>query len=134
MSWLKVPGQPAQSPPGRRRTMGAGIGISLIVLGAILVFAVSGSPHWLNLRVVGIVLIVAGALGMALPGRLRRRARTYPDHLSRWVLPGQFPVASDSVTDQGDGLGVDALVRQLTAEDPPTVADDLLEQEHDPPV
>jgi hypothetical protein len=116
--------------------MGAGLGISLIVIGAIFVFALTGSPHWLNLRIVGIVLIAAGTLGMALPGRRRRRASVYPDRMSRWVLPGQFPVRADPAAEasQGDDISLQPLVRQLSAEDPPTLADDVLELEHDPPL
>ena len=116
--------------------MGAGLGISLTVIGAILVFALTGSPHWLNFRIVGIVLIAAGTLGMALPGRRRRRTSVYPDRLSRWVLPGQFPVGGDPASEasQGDELWTQPLVTQLSAEDPPTLADDILELEHDPPI
>ena len=68
--------------------MRTGTGIFLLTAGAILLFALrSGSPHWLNLQIVGAILILAGGLGLLLP----RLARSRPDHdwLRRWVRPGQ---------------------------------------------
>jgi len=47
--------------------MRTGTGIFLITVGAILLFALrSGSPHWLNLQVVGVILMLAGGLGLTL--------------------------------------------------------------------
>src|SRR5579863_9228991 len=52
-------------------------GLFLIALGAILAFAVQGHPSWLNIQVVGWVIMLTGAIGMAIPRRgygwLRRR-------------------------------------------------------------
>jgi hypothetical protein len=52
-------------------------GLTLIALGAILAFAVQGHPSWLNIQVVGWVIMLTGVFGMALPRRgygwLRRR-------------------------------------------------------------
>jgi hypothetical protein len=49
----------------------------LIALGAILAFAVQGHPSWLNIQVVGWVIMLTGIAGMAIPRRgygwLRRR-------------------------------------------------------------
>ena len=56
--------------------MRTGTGIFLLTAGAILLFALrSGSPHWLNLQIVGVILILAGGLGLLLP----RLARSRPD-------------------------------------------------------
>ena len=56
--------------------MRTGTGIFLIAVGAVLRFAVApGSPHGLNLHVVGIVLILAGVLGLLLPLLVRRGSR-----------------------------------------------------------
>jgi hypothetical protein len=47
--------------------MGTGVGITLIAVGAILRFALAGgSPHGLNVHVVGVVLILVGILGLLL--------------------------------------------------------------------
>lgn len=69
--------------------MGTGTGIALIAIGAILRFAVAaGSPHGLNVHVVGVVLMLAGVLGLVLsllvwgplsPGSRRDRFRGYHD-------------------------------------------------------
>jgi hypothetical protein len=76
-------------PAGRRRGISTGAGLSLIAAGAILLFAVTGgSPSWLNVHVVGIVLIVAGILGLVIPQASGRVPR---DRLRRWVRPGQNP-------------------------------------------
>jgi hypothetical protein len=51
--------------------------LTVAAIGAILVFATSAHPSWLNLHAVGWVLIVTGALGAFVPRRgrswLRRR-------------------------------------------------------------
>ena len=47
--------------------MGTGAGIALLPGGAILRFAVATtSTHGLNVHVVGVILMLAGALGLAL--------------------------------------------------------------------
>jgi hypothetical protein len=43
-------------------------GLTLVALGAILAFAVNGHPSWLNIQVVGWVIMVTGAAGMLVPG------------------------------------------------------------------
>jgi hypothetical protein len=138
MSWLQSPRPPVRPPPVVRRAIGPGLGITLIVVGAVLLFALTaGSPPWLNLRIVGVILILAGAFGMALPrlGRRRPSRSNYPDRLSRWVLPGQFPARGESPGPDGDhDPGEPLLIRELSAEDPPTLADDVLALEHDPPL
>jgi hypothetical protein len=103
-----VPRPPGQ-PPGGRPAMRTGTGIFLIATGAILLFALSaGSPHWLNLQVVGVILILAGAAGLLLP-RLAR-GRPARDRLRRWVRPGQ-PPDSGGAPDSGEapaGSGIDS--------------------------
>ena len=52
---------------GGRRVMSTGAAITLIAVGAVLRFALApGSPHGLNVHVVGVVLILAGVLGLVL--------------------------------------------------------------------
>lgn len=46
--------------------MTIGAGVFLLAIGAIFAFAVKGSVGWLDLNVVGWVLMVAGALGLIL--------------------------------------------------------------------
>jgi hypothetical protein len=112
--------------------MSTGLGIFLIAAGAILVFALSsGSPSWLNLRVVGVVLILAGVTGMMLP-RLKRNGRE-PGLMRRWLMPVPYGLRERTLTDD-EGAGDEGLVREFGPDDPPTLADDLLSLQHDPPL
>ena len=62
--------------PAGGRAMRTGTGIFLIAAGAVLRFAVAGgSPHGLNVHVVGVVLILAGALGLLLSLLTRHGSR-----------------------------------------------------------
>lgn len=57
---------PAQ-PAGSRRVMSTGVSVTLIAAGAILRFAVATtSTHGLNIHIVGVILILAGVLGLLL--------------------------------------------------------------------
>jgi hypothetical protein len=78
-----------RQPAARRRAISPGVGILIIAVGAILRFAVkAGSPLGLNVHIVGIILILAGVLGLLLPGSMR--ARLSPGWLrTRWVSPGE---------------------------------------------
>jgi hypothetical protein len=58
--------QGARPPAAGRQVMGTGAAITVIAVGAILWFALpAGSPRSLNVHVVGVVLILAGVLGVA---------------------------------------------------------------------
>ena len=75
--------QDGRLPAAGRRVMSTRVGITLIAVGAILRFALAGgSPHGLNVHVVGVVLIVAGVLELLLsllmqagPRRMRSLVR-----------------------------------------------------------
>ncbi len=110
MSRLTGPGQQPQAGEPRP-AMRTGTGIFLITAGAVLLFALpAGSPHWLNLHVVGVILILAGALGLLLP-RLAR-APLHPGRLRRRARPGQ-------PRDLSEGPAAS------TAADEPTLARDI---------
>ncbi|MGH7735156.1 MAG: hypothetical protein ACREOE_16080, partial [Gemmatimonadales bacterium] len=57
-------------------------GLALVAVGAILAFAVTGHPGWLNVQVAGWVLMLVGLAGMFIPRRgygwLRRRVVRRP--------------------------------------------------------
>ena len=66
--------------------MKTGAGLAFIAVGAILAFAIHGSPGWVNVHTVGWVLMLVGLVGMVLPRRtygwLGRRMtvrRSYPN-------------------------------------------------------
>ena len=71
--------------------MSNGMCIALIVAGAVLRFALTARfPHGLNVHVVGVILILAGVLGLILSfltglPRDRRRRPTPPDHRPAYV-------------------------------------------------
>jgi hypothetical protein len=69
--------------------MSTSMGILIIAVGAILRFALKGgSPHGLNVHVVGVILILAGVLGLLLPGSARARvSRRWLR--TRWDSPGE---------------------------------------------
>jgi Domain of unknown function (DUF6458) len=49
--------------------MKTGVGLAFIAVGAILAFAVNGSPGFVNLHTVGWVLMLVGLVGTLLPRR-----------------------------------------------------------------
>ncbi len=66
--------------------MGIGFSIFLFVVGAILTFAVNVTAEGFNINTVGIILMVAGVVGLLLSllfwssfSPYRRRATAYPD-------------------------------------------------------
>jgi ABC-type transport system involved in cytochrome bd biosynthesis fused ATPase/permease subunit len=64
-------------------------GLTLLAIGAVLAFAVHGHPWFINLQVVGWIIMVIGLVGMFVPrsgyGWLRRQmvTRSGPDGRSR---------------------------------------------------
>src|ERR1700735_4946731 len=101
---------PAQ-PDGGRRAMGSGAGLLLIAVGAILLFALKvGSPHWLNLRVLGLIMTLVGVIGLALP----RMAGASGSRIRRGVVPGQArardetPAATQSGLNRRPGVNGDS--------------------------
>ena len=107
--------------------MSTGVGLLLIAVGAILLFALKvGSPHWLNLRVLGLIMILAGVLGLALP----RMAGASGSRLRRWVVPMQA-----RARDEPPAAGQSDLIRRPGVHgDSPTLSDEILGYEHDPPI
>ena len=98
-------------------------GLFLIALGAILAFAVQGHPSWLNIQVVGWVIMLTGVAGMAIPRRgygwLRRRMvlrrgpggqpvvdrmdeKRYPPYIM--LNPGSNGIAGDVVPESGNDV------------------------------
>jgi hypothetical protein len=44
-------------------------GLTLVAIGAILAFAVTAHPHFLNLQIAGWVILVIGLIGLFVPRR-----------------------------------------------------------------
>jgi hypothetical protein len=81
--------------------MSIGLGIFLFVVGAILTFAVNVSVEWINLDLIGYLLMGAGVvvtiIGLALLMRRRSAVTT-----ERTVTPAGERVAERSTTISGD--------------------------------
>jgi hypothetical protein len=67
-------------------------GLALVAIGAILAFAVTGHPGWLNVQAAGWVLMLVGLAGMFVPRRgygwLKRRVVRRPIAARRTVVAG----------------------------------------------
>jgi hypothetical protein len=113
----------AGRPGLARRAMSTGSGLLLIAVGAILLFALTdqASPGWINLHVVGLILMLTGLAGLVLPRISRPSAGR---ELRRWVVPMLPP-------GPGDGPETGMLRRPGDDGDGPTLADDLVREEHD---
>lgn len=74
-------------------------GLALVAVGAILAFAVTGHPGWLNVQAAGWVLMLVGLAGMFIPRRgygwLRRRM------VVRRPAPRRAVVASNGLAGSG---------------------------------
>ena len=95
------PGQPEPLRSGSRRALSTGLSIFLLAAGAVFWFALPAGRHLgINLHVVGIIVVCAGLLGLAL--RRLPSLRVNTDLLSRWVIPR-------GTTGPGETLADDAL-------------------------
>jgi hypothetical protein len=129
--------------------MRTGIGLTFICLGAILAFAVTGTPSFLNLHTAGWVIMIIGLIGLVLPRRtygwLGRRMlvrRTYPEGRVEQVPvppyvtrnPGTQRMAAGlpprpTLDDQDGGLmGDPAQAHRRPAQGSTEVIEDLYEQ------
>jgi hypothetical protein len=107
--------------------MTVGVGTLLITLGAIFTFALTtASPSWLNLRAVGVILILAGVLGLAIPGVTRARSAR-----SRRRVEPMLPESGD---ESPVDLEKDLIRKPSSNGDRPTLADATLSREHNPPI
>ena len=83
--------------------MGIGGSIFLIALGAILAFAVEADLGWLNLSVVGWVLMLAGVAGLLVTlyfWNSRRRPVVAPVREERVVAERAVPVQDNRVVQE----------------------------------
>ena len=76
--------------------MGIGVSIFLLALGAILTFAVEFEVSGLDISVIGVILMICGAVGLAITISLLSR--------SRGVVPpvARGPVVEDRITRERD--------------------------------
>jgi len=114
--------------------------IVLLAVGAVLWFALpADSPFGINLHVIGIVIACFGLLGLLWPRRQGLAARS--DWLRRWVIPsgtdglGGGPPGGYAGSGAAPGDGQQSMIANLSDEPGrPTLADDVLSLENDPPL
>ena len=86
--------------------MGIGVAVFLIAVGAILTFAVHVTTTGFNIHTVGVILMIAGALGLIVTMTIfapRRRASTVQERtVTRDPLLAGGTVVQERVIDQRD--------------------------------
>ncbi len=75
--------------------MGIGVSIFLLALGAILTFAVEFDVSGLDIDVIGVILMIVGAIGLAITLAFLSRDR-------RAVPPARGAVVEDRITRERD--------------------------------
>lgn len=108
---------------GSSRVLGAGTAIFLVAAGAVLRFAIAAtSAHGLNMHVMGVILMLVGAIGLVLSllasrplsGRAQNLIPASSGHDSRRVLRRKAAATADvaAILDSGDRDGADPPVLQ----------------------
>lgn len=82
--------------------MGIGFSVFLLAVGAILAFAVDATVAGLDIYVVGIILMIAGVIGLVLTMVVftPRRNRSVSATRTVEATPAPAPVAAQRVTEQ----------------------------------
>ncbi|HVT64143.1 MAG TPA: DUF6458 family protein [Mycobacteriales bacterium] len=78
--------------------MGIGAGLFLIAVGAVLTWAVNATVSGVDINTVGVILMIVGAVGVALDLIIFAPRR----HSSRTVTSGGVPVAGGTVVQERD--------------------------------
>ncbi len=119
--------------PQGRRGLSTGLCIFLLATGAIFWFAFPGKVLEIHLHVVGFIIVCAGLLGLVLrhpPGKPARALMT------RWVIPSGALDHWESIRGEELYIEVDdepVIGTFSTERRTPTLADDLLDADSDPP-
>jgi uncharacterized membrane protein len=86
--------------------MGIGLSVFLIAVGAILTFAVHATVSGLGIQAVGIILMIAGALGLVVTMTIfapRRRATVVEDRtVTTDPLVAERPVTRERIVERHD--------------------------------
>lgn len=88
-------------------TTGVGVSVFIGTIGAILYFAVSTSVHGVNLDAVGVIMMIVGALGLAVSLLMFSMSRTRRRVYTQTAVPAApvVPVAPVAPVAQVDAEG-----------------------------
>jgi|SRR5690348_9497623 hypothetical protein len=92
--------------------------LTLLAVGAVFAFAVTAHPSFLNLQILGWVLILTGIVGLVLP----RRGRG-------WLRRSVLVKGSPDYTESGDQDTHKPIASLEAADSAPTVVDGQVERE-----
>jgi hypothetical protein len=81
-------------------------GVTLLVIGAILLFAVHGNPGFVNLHVAGLVLMFAAAAGLWLPRQRPGWGRRQASAIKTLLTPPDIDLIDEGRVPLEDLLGV----------------------------
>jgi Na+/melibiose symporter-like transporter len=124
--------QDGRPPAAGRRVVSSGVGITLIAVGAILRFALAGgSPHGLNVHVVGVVLIVVGVIELLLSLLVVRSGPRRPRSLVRQGRGGYYSLPGPNARLQSMRQAAAADVAEVTRDDRFYAPDGLGREEDD---
>lgn len=108
-------------------------GLVAIAIGAVFAFAVNGHPWFLNLQVVGWIIMLLGVAGLVLPRRgygwLRRQVVLRRDPAGRPVSFRRRTVTPYALGPTADVPVVyETVPDEVTAEQPPVADEEIVEE------
>jgi hypothetical protein len=92
--------------------------LTLVAIGAVFAFAVTAHPSFVNLQVLGWVLMLTGIVGLVIP----RRGRG-------WLRRSVLVKGSPDITEADDADSHKPVTLSTSAESAPTVAEGQVERE-----
>jgi hypothetical protein len=92
--------------------------LTLVAIGAVFAFAVTAHPSFVNLQVLGWVLMLTGIVGLVIP----RRGRG-------WLRRSVLVKGSPDITEADDADSHKPVTPSTSAESAPTVAEGQVERE-----
>ncbi len=105
-------GRPSRPWRVRQHAASIAVGLLFVAIGAVLRFVVTvGSPRVLHVHDVGVVLMLAGAVGMLLPGSSGGGLRSGWLR-TRWISPAESQDYGEALAGADPGVNPDATVGQ----------------------
>jgi len=101
-------GRRSRPGQGRRHAVSIAVGILLVAIGAVLRFALTvGTPRGLHVHDVGVILMLAGVVGLVLPGSSGGGLRSVWLR-TRWISPAEPRGYGEAPAGADPGVSLDA--------------------------